>query len=449
MVVSRFQIQEMLSQDATRVVFLAENTSTGEKAALRRFLLSGENDRDSGVLAAAIDRLLTFRHPSIRAVLEGGVDEIDGAPMLVTEWLEGASLGELLENAVLSEEDGLVMVLQALGLLEALEIPAETEVAGIDFRAEDVVVLQREGEPVVTVWPTLSAWWDEEKREGAVADLADLAGRCCGVSASSQGKLAEWLRFVRDNNPGVVEARGALKAIAQLEDKPAPPPRVVTRSPFPAVVPPATLPPPADSAPIAVKESSSGGLWVALSIVAAVLILIGGGFLVAMKLTAKPEMVATNGSAAMVPASDGAASVVEEPVRPAPASPSREEVAAQVLARLEEGRKLRERTHFESHEGENILRIQGQAISVSGTVSEVRQTKKYLYFEFGPERTDVDLCIRMAKKSSPGKTLTDFKNLEGKDLVFQGLADEYPIGARRRVCLMLDSPDQINPGGGN
>ena len=458
---SRFQIQEMVSQDATRVVFLAEDESSGEKVALRRFIAaekgeSGEETREG--FLAAIGTLSEIRHPSLRPVVEGGVDPVDGVPFVATEWVEGEVLGNLLENAVLSEADGLVMVFQALGLLEAVQAHSGTKANWLEFRPDDIIVRQAEEGPCFTFWATLSRWLGEQDAKEAVAELASLAGRCCGISAGgapAESQLGEWLRYVRDNEPAVAEARGALKAIAQLEDKPSAPTRVLTRTPFPAASPPpaAATPP----FPAVKQPSSSTGLFVTIGMVAVVCVIGLVVFLVVNNQDRPPEVAAVEESgegAGPEAEAVGPAEVSPEPApspeppgavvrEPKPVSPANDAIADRVNALMKERERIRNKTEFTAAEGEDIATKRGEIITVTGTVTEVRETTSYLYFEFGEEREAGDLCIRLAKESAPKMALADLKSHEGETLAFQGVSEIY--GPWNRVCLLLESTEGISP----
>ena len=450
----------MLSQDATRVVFLASEEGSGERVALRRFISADEGESGRDGFLDAIASISRLRHPSLRSVVEGGVDPVDGVPFVATEWVEGEILGELLENAVLSEDDGIVMVFQALDLLGAVQSHSGTKANWLEFRADDIIVRQTGEGPCFTFWTTLARWLSEQDGKEAVGELASLAGRCCGMSAGASppdSRLGEWLRYVRDNEPSVAEAMGALKAIAQMEHKSAAPTRVLTKNPFPNPAP-AIRPGPAS---LAVKpRSPATGLIVTLSI-AAVLVVIGVvTFLVVNGSRDKDGQVAAvegnpagKETAELAPDPDPEESGGEAPSPDPPGveppgveSPSSDVIAERARQLMEERRKLRERTEFAADEGEDISLKRGETVTVTGKIAEVRQTTSYLYFEFGDEREATDLCIRMAKKSAPGKDLEHFKSYEGQTLVFQGTSEIY--GPWNRVCLLLDSPDQMSVSGG-
>ena len=93
-VIRRYEIQEMLSQDAQGVVFLAVDRESGADVVLRRFFPFGPGGKglmgeEREAYTAAVERLKGLAHPAMRTILEGGCDPVDGMPYLVTEWVEG------------------------------------------------------------------------------------------------------------------------------------------------------------------------------------------------------------------------------------------------------------------------------------------------------------------------------------------------------------------------
>jgi hypothetical protein len=90
----RFEIEDIVDQDASGVVFRAVDSSTGREVALRRFFPFGP---DGGGLEGdeqlaygnAVEILTGLQHPGLRAVVGGGCDSVDGLPFIATEWIDG------------------------------------------------------------------------------------------------------------------------------------------------------------------------------------------------------------------------------------------------------------------------------------------------------------------------------------------------------------------------
>ena len=470
----------MVSQDATRVVFLAEDESSGEKVALCRFVSAekggSESDSREGFLKV-IGLLSQVRHPSLRPVLEGGVDDVDGVPFVATEWVEGEVLGNLLEDAVLSEADGLVMVFQALGLLDDVQAHTGSKASLLEFRPDDIIVRQTEEGPRFTFWATLSHFMGEQDDKEAVAELAALAGRCCGISAGgapAESKLGEWLRYVRDNEPAVAEAWGAFKVIAQLEENPSAPDRVLTRTPFPA----ASSPPVAPSRPVPVvkQPSSSTGLFVTIGAVAVAGVIGLVVFLVVNNMNKPPEVAAVE-EAGESPVEDAPQDPEPAPQDPEPASPVEsvptpesspkedpdpnvveaapsesspvvESAEERFNRKMEERMRISRKTHFTANEGEEIGQKVGATVSVTGVVLAVEDFiasgVDSFRFELGQAEESTGVFIQMDMALAPGKSLEDFKEeYEGKTLTFRGTARMLTYS--KQAYLVIDSPEAISP----
>jgi hypothetical protein len=108
-VTRRYEIQEIVAQDADGVVFRAVDRESGRDAVLRRFFPKG---RDGGGLDPAeqaayqrlVEKMKALEHKGLRRVLDGGCDPVDGMPFLVTEWIEGTTLAEFSAGQTLSSD---------------------------------------------------------------------------------------------------------------------------------------------------------------------------------------------------------------------------------------------------------------------------------------------------------------------------------------------------------
>ena len=85
---SRFEIEDIVSQDKKGIVFRAHDLDRGHTVALRRFFPFGQDggglkDDESAAFRVAANRLLGVTHPSLRSVFSGAVDPIDEMPYIV------------------------------------------------------------------------------------------------------------------------------------------------------------------------------------------------------------------------------------------------------------------------------------------------------------------------------------------------------------------------------
>jgi hypothetical protein len=98
----KYEILDILAQDKSGIVFHAEDRDTGRSVVLRRFFPFGPDggglqEGERVVYMTALERVRDFRHPTLRTIIDGGCDPVDGIPFLVSEWVEGQRLGELLK----------------------------------------------------------------------------------------------------------------------------------------------------------------------------------------------------------------------------------------------------------------------------------------------------------------------------------------------------------------
>lgn len=101
---TRYQIEEMVSQDERGVVFQGTDSVTGVIVAIRRFISSG--GKEGGIPAdagksfdEAVQRLKELNHPMLRRILAGGCDAVDNMPYLVARWCEGRPLADFLADS--------------------------------------------------------------------------------------------------------------------------------------------------------------------------------------------------------------------------------------------------------------------------------------------------------------------------------------------------------------
>ncbi|MEO8616963.1 MAG: hypothetical protein ABI600_17620, partial [Luteolibacter sp.] len=121
----RFQIEDLVAQDSLGVVFRALDTETHAVVAVRRFFPFGAdggglNKEEEIAYGIAVSRLAGLSHPSMRAVVFGGCDPIDGMPFIATEWIEGKSLQFFLERQSLTPSRAIRIIKSALEICELL-----------------------------------------------------------------------------------------------------------------------------------------------------------------------------------------------------------------------------------------------------------------------------------------------------------------------------------------
>lgn len=205
----RYEIRDILSQDTGGVVFLAKDKESGDQVVIRRFFPFG---RDGGGLGgeeseaynAAIDKLAQVGHPALRKVLGGGIDPHDGIPFLVTEWIEGQPLSELLAQSPLTADSARAVLDQAIATCRELSAALGEESVWIETDPRTVVVGGETGDREVTFWLSPMRWLGDTRERASLQPLLELAEHLAGwkgkmLQDRSGDGLGGWIRQLRQN----------------------------------------------------------------------------------------------------------------------------------------------------------------------------------------------------------------------------------------------------------
>lgn len=202
----RYEIQDILTQDANGVVFHAEDRESGKSVVLRRFFPYGPDggglqEAERSAYLAALERLREVRHPTLRTILDGGCDPVDGMPFLVTEWVEGQRLSELLKERPLSPASTKALITHALEASQMLAVAFGEEAVWVETSPESII-LPVEGE-TLTFWACPLKWLGDPKQREGLLPLAKLAERALHwrgkpVAGTAEG-LGSWVKAVREN----------------------------------------------------------------------------------------------------------------------------------------------------------------------------------------------------------------------------------------------------------
>jgi hypothetical protein len=293
-VTQRYEIEDMLSQDDRGVAFRARDREEKRDVVLRRFFPNGREGgglktAEQDAFLQAIEKLKALRLKELRKTLDGGCDPVDGIPFLVTDWVEGDTLGTFTRGKPL--ESGSVKDIVEVALKASQELSRvlghETLWVGC---SEDSIVVPESGRGI-TFWVSPLASLNFR----GLLPLAELAERLLGWTGkkgqpdSAGDGLAGWIRQIRASPKGWTLAQ-ALEALH----------RPISASPATAVVPTQRAPgaatkpgavatkpgaPPAQRPP----RKASALPWV---ISAASLLLIGGGSFAVWKSGAVDKIIA-------------------------------------------------------------------------------------------------------------------------------------------------------------
>ena len=206
MVTRRYEIQDILSQDANGVIFRAVDRESGRDVVLRRFFPRG---RDQGGLDAGeqesfrvtVGKLKEVDHKCLRRVLDGGCDPVDGMPFLVTEWIEGTSVADFLGGKALEPASVKGLIDVALETSVELSQVLGKEDLWVGCGPDDLVVPE--------TGRGISFWVTPFRPQGGpgLLPLAELAERMLQWEGRPQPEwagegMAGWIHAVRSSPSG-------------------------------------------------------------------------------------------------------------------------------------------------------------------------------------------------------------------------------------------------------
>lgn len=461
----RYEIQEMLSQDAQGVVFLAVDRDSGVDVVLRRFFPFGPGGgglegEERTAYTAAVDRLKGLTHPAMRTILDGGCDPVDGMPFLVTEWVEGPRLSEHLKQKPLSAGSAKALLDHALEVSQVLAGVLGEEAVWVETATEAVILSEGQEGRSVTFWISPVRWLGQaEERQGLLplVSLGEAAMHWQGRVISDQAGdgLGAWFKAIK-TNPGrwtLEEARVTLHAAKMLVGDP---PSTLGRSSA-SSIPTVKLPAPPVRQPV-LRQESARWPWV----FAALLIFITTGLLVWKKWAPEPaatKPVVAAAPAAPAPAGKVPAAAVAAPPPATPAADPEMDAAARISARAAElAEEIKNYPVIPSAPGAGDtagidaqlveigtkLRNQiGGKVSFKGPLFGVRDSDsgKTRYIEFGTSRDPNAVCVRyMTKEGDTDMSKEELMKLVGKQVTINGEVVADPSG---RIAIDIKGRDQI------
>ncbi|MFM2298249.1 MAG: hypothetical protein RL117_1956, partial [Verrucomicrobiota bacterium] len=151
--VNRFQIEELLHQDADGVVYWARDRETGGDVALHRFFPFGAEDRgltgsEIQAFVQGVLRLQEFRHPGLCRVLYGGCDEVDHMPYLIRAVRSAKTLADYLSHTALTLEQARWLAEEVLQMMMWLRQQMGHEVDWLDLDPSEIELSDNEQDGV-------------------------------------------------------------------------------------------------------------------------------------------------------------------------------------------------------------------------------------------------------------------------------------------------------------
>lgn len=214
---SRFQIEDIVEQDKHGVIFRALDVESGRTVALRRFLPFGQDggglQKDEALaFEIAAQRLSGVSHEALRSVISGSVDPIDGIPYLVTEWVDGMSLREVLDGENLDPALVIDVLRIALEVSIAISQVLGEEVVWVETELESIVIGTEDSGRGFTFWISPFKWLGAQFESRKLSSIVDLGEQLAGwkrkvVSDQAGSGLGGWLKWLKKNpDVGLVEA---------------------------------------------------------------------------------------------------------------------------------------------------------------------------------------------------------------------------------------------------
>ncbi len=227
--IQRFQIEDLVEQDTSGVVFRALDTETDSTVALRRFFPHGPaggglQPDEQIAYQIAIGRLSEISHPGLRSILCGGCDPVDGMPFIVTEWIPGAPLQQFIERQPLSPAEGIGLLTRLLEVCELLSKLLAEEAVWVETSLQTIIVGEASTGRGITFWVSPFKWMADGGERRDLDSLITLTEEIMGwhgkvVSDQAARGLGGWLKWLRSasKTTSLHEAAEMLAAATGIE----------------------------------------------------------------------------------------------------------------------------------------------------------------------------------------------------------------------------------------
>ncbi len=433
--IQRFQIEDLVIQDLSGVVFRAFDTITNQTVAVRRFFPFGANggglrEDEQTAYNIAVGRLATITHPALRAVICGGCDPVDGMPYIATEWLEGLPLESFIRPGLVEPAAAANVLLKALEVCELLSDVLAEEAVWVETSLQAIVVGAEGTGRGVTFWIAPLKWLGKNDGHRGLEPIITLTEEIMGwtgksVSDQADHGLEGWLKWLRGKAQTTTlrQAREMLAAFIGVE-------------------PPATAKKPAHqpTCPPVMTRRKKSWLWpIAVgAAVALVAIASGGYFFVKRSNTATAAMALEPGPADL--AATTTPSPEAQPEAPAPATARSEQRSVDQENRkatelMSSSRDLDRQTNarrtavrkqgnvFAVGDRQLLLERKGSEVRLEGRLAEVRLSNSgaTLYLEFSkPAANDEPRGYIMQNDLTEAADSESLRKLVGKNVRLSG-----------------------------
>jgi hypothetical protein len=465
-VAQRFQIEDLVEQDASCVTFRAVDTTSGETVALRRFFPCGPDgpglDADGQTrFREELDLLGEFRHPAFRKIQFHGCDPVDGMPFIASEWIAGSTLRRCLNSAALSPEMAFHLLDTALELSQQISETLAHEALWIEVGLTSIIVGNENSDRPLSFSISHLKWVSDEIAPPsgleALIGLTEsiLAWNGLVVNDYSAKGLGAWFNWLNNTaqTATLAEAREKLASCFGTE-----PPKPMKRPARQSSKPPKKT---AKKSRLA-KARPAITAFVALSIFG-----LAGWLLVRHNSASliKPH-ISFQESARLASTSALDAGMPEEPSLPAPAlegtpaapeplsltpadneskvaenSPAPAPAPAPSQARSDSAPEI-----FAASDFDRLLTQRNQIVTLEGTMESIghSKSKSTLYLQFSPQPASLDPRVGVLVKSAPASlSEPELRSFIGKKLQITGKVRIDPVGKSFRPVVILQSPSDL------
>lgn len=436
---NRYQIEELLHQDAEGVVYLARDGESGGMVRLQRFFPFGQEER--GLVGAEITaylqgvvQLQQLQHPGLCRVLYGGCDEVDHMPYLIRAVRSAKTLADYLSHTALTLEQARWLAEEVLQMMMWLRQQMGHEVDWLDLDPSEIELSDNEQDGVsfrFTIDPM--KWLGHREKGNFFREFSMLLENALAwtgrvLTAGNAGPFSQWLKKIKAPGMGIEQALSSLV----MEE-------VSQHAPLFTTVGASTRPPQAIRPVLASAQKSSRAGWYAI----AALVVIGGlavGLVKWLHQSTDSEVVSRN-----------QVERVEKKREPKSSAPmdqkqrladiERRALELQGVAAQPATPKPPRKGGYRAREVEALREQMNAKVSVTETLVNVRlsDSQKTIYLEFDDSGVkDSSVCGRyLVMHQSKDMSEVDLKKLVGRKIRITGEVKEE-FGTKRLVIDLIE-----------
>ena len=227
----RFEIEDIVSQDARGIIFRARIRPESTPVNIRRFFpfeggAEGLEKDEGAAFSLAASRIAALDHPALLSVIEGSIDPIDGIPYLVCEWIDGEKLSDLIAREKLDPTIITYAMQLAIGASLAISDVLGEEALWVETDLDSVLFHNTEDGLNFTFWISPLKWLGGDAHQRNLSELVTFGESLAGwsnklVSDQAGNGLGGWFKWIKANpDIGLREAMESLAGTTGLQPAP-------------------------------------------------------------------------------------------------------------------------------------------------------------------------------------------------------------------------------------